>query len=61
MGESERRGGNTAFPLDMSVIGCCFWSKERNVGRGRLNSSIQQWMLCITYVRTYVEGGRCAC
>ena len=21
-----------------------------NVGRGRLNSSIQQWMLCITYM-----------
>ena len=47
--------------LDMSVIGCYFWLKERNVERGRLNSSIQQWMLCITYVRTYVEGGRCAC
>ena len=32
------------------MIGYYFWSKERNVGRGRLNSSIQQWMLCITYM-----------
>ena len=49
-GGIRKERGQYCFSLDMSVIGCYFWLKERNVERGRLNSSIQQRMLCITYI-----------